>query len=107
MTREDIQASEIEVERTREKIDRMAPMYAVLALIAVSLLCIPALRSVAVASAWPRSCSRVRPFGAVRADPGRDPALCGEGDGCQRSGGGDARRQLRRLSSAPSTSDGW
>ena len=42
MTREDIQASEIEVERTREKIDRMAPMYAVLALIAVSLLCIPA-----------------------------------------------------------------
>ena len=42
MTKADIHASEIELERTRQKIDRMAPMYAVLALIAVSMLCIPA-----------------------------------------------------------------
>jgi diguanylate cyclase (GGDEF)-like protein len=42
MTREDIEASEIELDRAREASDRIAPVYATFALIAVATLCIPA-----------------------------------------------------------------
>lgn len=42
MTREDIHASEIELERARKNNDRLGPTYGVLALIAVSMLSIPA-----------------------------------------------------------------
>ena len=42
MTRADIHASEMELERARETSNRLAPLYGVFALIVVSLLCIPA-----------------------------------------------------------------
>ena len=42
MTKADIQASEMELERARETSNRLAPLYGVFALTVVSLLCIPA-----------------------------------------------------------------
>jgi diguanylate cyclase (GGDEF)-like protein len=42
MTRADIHASEMELERARETSNRLAPLYGVFALTVVSLLCIPA-----------------------------------------------------------------
>ena len=42
MTREDIEASELELERARQENAKLAPMYAWFALIGVSALCIPA-----------------------------------------------------------------